>query len=87
MLISGEPGIGKSELIASLASELARYYLDGESTRIPVILEARGWSRQYSSLEDGAACAIAKTTPEISGEFVAANPDLFCLMVDGLIFF
>ncbi|MBE6472173.1 MAG: NACHT domain-containing protein [Coriobacteriaceae bacterium] len=84
MLISGEPGIGKSELIASLASELARYYLDGESTRIPVILEARGWSRQYSSLEDGAACAIAKTTPEISGEFVAANPDLFCLMVDGL---
>lgn len=84
VLIYANPGMGKSELMRFAAASLARSWIDGKTDRVPVLLEARGWSRQYSSLIEGVTRALFGCATEASMCFIRDNPSLFCLIVDGL---
>lgn len=84
MLVYANPGMGKSELMRFVAASLAKSWIDGEGDRVPVLLEARGWSRQYSSLVEGVARELFGCTTEALMSFIRDNPALFCLIMDGL---
>lgn len=84
MLVYANPGMGKSELMRFVAASLAKSWIDGEGDRVPVLLEARGWSRQYSSLVEGVARKLFGCTTEALMSFIRDNPALFCLIMDGL---
>lgn len=83
-LVYGPPGIGKSELLGRAASEIAQQYLAGKSSRIPIMIRARGWSRQYNNLLEGALRESSLISPDLTIEFLQENPDMFCLIIDGL---
>lgn len=83
-LVYGSPGIGKSELLGRAAARIAQQYLDGHGSRVPITIRARSWCRQYNNLLEGAFHEAALVSPEITIEFLQENPDMFCLVVDGL---
>lgn len=83
-LVYGPPGIGKSELLRRTASEIAQQYLAGKSSRIPIMIRARGWSRQYNNLLEGALRESSLISPDVTIEFLQENPGMFCLIIDGL---
>ena len=84
VLVYADPGMGKSKLMAFVAASLAKAWVDGKGNRVPVLLEAREWSRRYSSLAEGAAKEVFGYAIEASMSFIRDNPELFCLIVDGL---
>lgn len=84
LLISGEPGIGKSEFLRNLEATLAHDYLNSEGGRIPVFVSALGWMREFCSIAEAAANVIARVSPGISSDSIAQHPNLFCILVDGL---
>lgn len=84
LLIYADPGMGKSELMRFIAAHLAKDWIAGNGSRIPIFIDARGWSRRYSNLIEGAAVEIFGQVTELSVSFVRRNLALFCLIVDGL---
>lgn len=83
-LVCGNPGIGKTEFLKWISTEIARRYIAGAEMRIPVLIRARGWARQYSDLLEGAQLEISRYTSEITIDFLRENLNLFCLIVDGI---
>lgn len=84
LLIYADPGMGKSRLLKQIASELAMDLITGKNNSIPVLLEARKWSRQYSNLEEAVAKELLGSTTEESVSLIKENPAPYCLIVDGL---
>ncbi len=84
VLVYANPGMGKSALMRFVASDIAKSWIDGDGNRIPVLIDARGWYRQYTSLAEGAAREIFGQSTELSMSFVRRNLSLFCFIVDGL---
>lgn len=84
ILVYGDPGMGKSKLMKFIAANLARSWISNNGGRIPVLIDACGWSRQYMSLVEGAAKEIFGQATELSETFVRRNLSLFCFIVDGL---
>lgn len=83
-LIYADPGAGKSELLKHFAAELAKDWLSGKQNEAPVFLEARGWSRRYSSLIEGIAKEVLGDASEAAMSLIRDNISLFSLIVDGL---
>lgn len=84
VLIYAEPGAGKSELLRCFAAELAKDWLSHKRNKAPVFLEARGWSRRYSSLIEGIAKEVIGNASEASISLIRDNISNFRLIVDGL---
>lgn len=84
ILIYADPGAGKSELLKYYAAELAKDWLTRNRNEVPVFLEARGWSRRYSSLIEGIAKEILGSVSEASMSLIRGNISFFRLIVDGL---
>lgn len=84
ILIYADPGAGKSELLKYYAAELAKDWLSRKRNEVPVFLEARGWSRRYSSLIEGIAKEILGSVSEASMSLIRDNISFFRLIVDGL---
>ncbi|MFR7797527.1 MAG: hypothetical protein ACLU37_04875 [Collinsella sp.] len=82
-LIYADPGAGKSELLKYYAAELAKDWLSRKRNEVPVFLEARGWSRRYSSLIEGIAKELFDNASE-SAMSPWDNISIFRLIVDGL---
>lgn len=83
-LIYADPGAGKSELLKYYAAELGKDWLSRKRNEVPVFLEARGWSRRYSSLIEGIAKEILGSVSEASMTLIRDNISFFRLIVDGL---
>lgn len=84
ILIYADPGAGKSELLKYYAAELAKDWLSRKRNEVPVFLEARGWSRRYSSLIEGIAKEILGSVSKASMSLIRDNISFFRLIVDGL---
>ncbi|MFR2054051.1 MAG: NACHT domain-containing protein [Collinsella sp.] len=83
-LIYADPGAGKSELLKYYAAELAKDWLSRKRNEVPVFLEARGWSRRYSSLIEGIAKELFDNASESAMSLIRDNISIFRLIVDGL---
>lgn len=83
-LIYADPGAGKSELLKNIAAELAKDWLNRKRNEAPVFLEARGWSRRYSSLIEGIAKEVIGNASEAAISLIRNNISIFSLIVDGL---
>ena len=83
-LIYADPGMGKSELLKYYAAELAKDWLSRKRSEAPVFLEARGWSRRYSSLIEGIAKEVLGNASESEMSLIRDNISIFRLIVDGL---
>lgn len=83
-LIYADPGAGKSELLKYYAAELAKDWLSHTRNEVPVFLEARGWSRRYSSLIEGIAKEVFGNASESAMSLIRDNISIFRLIVDGL---
>ena len=84
VLVYAEPGMGKSELMKYIAYDLASSWINDNSGRIPILINARGWFRQFSSLCEGAARELFGHATPSSEKYIRENTSLFCLIVDGL---
>ena len=84
ILIHADPGAGKSELLKYFAAEFAKDWLSCKRNEVPVFLEARGWSRRYSSLIEGIAKEILGNASEAAMSLIRDNISIFRLIVDGL---
>lgn len=83
-LIYADPGAGKSELLKNIAAELAKDWLNRKRNETPVFLEARGWSRRYSSLIEGIAKEVIGNASEAAVSLIRNNISIFRLIIDGL---
>lgn len=83
-LIYADPGAGKSELLKYFAAEFAKDWLSRKRDEVPVFLEARGWSRRYSSLIEGIAKEVLGDASEAAMSLIRDNISIFRLIVDGL---
>ena len=83
-LIYADPGAGKSELLKYFAAEFAKDWLSRKRDEVPVFLEARGWSRRYSSLIEGIAKEVLGDASDAAMSLIRDNISLFRLIVDGL---
>lgn len=83
-LIYADPGAGKSELLKYFAAEFAKDWLSRKRSEVPVFLEARGWSRRYSSLIEGIAKEVLGNASEAAMSLIRDNISIFRLIVDGL---
>lgn len=83
-LIYADPGAGKSELLKYFAAEFAKDWLSRKRDEAPVFLEARGWSRRYSSLIEGIAKEVLGDASEPAMSLIRDNISIFRLIVDGL---
>lgn len=83
-LIYAEPGAGKSKLLKNITAELAKDWLVRKRNEAPVFLEARGWSRRYSSLIEGIAKEVIGNASEAAISLIRDNISIFRLIVDGL---
>lgn len=83
-LIYADPGAGKSELLKNITAELAKDWLGRKRNEAPVFLEARGWSRRYSSLIEGIAKEVIGNASEAAISLIRDNISIFRLIVDGL---
>lgn len=83
-LIYADPGTGKSELLKYFATEFAKDWLSRKRDEVPVFLEARGWSRRYSSLIEGIAKEVLGDASEAAMSLIRDNISIFRLIVDGL---
>ena len=84
ILIYADPGAGKSELLEYFAAEFAKDWLGRRRNEVPVFLEARGWSRRYSSLIEGIAKEVLGNASEAAMSLIRDNISIFRLIVDGL---
>lgn len=84
ILIYGDPGVGKSVLLKSVAADIAKSWINSGGDRIPVLIDARGWFRQYTSLAEGVAREVFGQATALTEAFIRKSPSLFCLFVDGL---
>ena len=96
MLITGDPGAGKSVLLRQLVRELlaqgdaiagqTAQPLSEDETRIPIILSAASWgSRKYSSLQDWLQTELMNTyflAKDVAKMLVA--DDALLLFIDGV---
>ena len=83
-LIYADPGVGKSELLKYFAAEFAKDWLSRKRDEVPVFLEARGWSRRYSSLIEGIAKEVLGDASEAAMSLIRDNISIFRLIVDGM---
>lgn len=83
-LIYADPGAGKSELLKYFAAEFAKDWLSRKRDEVPVFLEARGWSRRYSSLIEGIAKEVLGDASEAAMSLIRDDISIFRLIVDGL---
>lgn len=83
-LIYADPGAGKSELLKYFTAEFAKDWLSHKRDEVPVFLEARGWSRRYSSLIEGIAKEVLGDASEAAMSLIRDNISIFRLIVDGL---
>lgn len=83
-LIYADSGAGKSELLKYFAAEFAKDWLSRKRDEVPVFLEARGWSRRYSSLIEGIAKEVLGDASEAAMSLIRDNISIFRLIVDGL---
>lgn len=84
LLIYADPGAGKSELLKNITAELAKDWLGRKRSEAPVFLEARGWSRRYSSLIESIAKEVLGDASEAALSLIRDNISIFRLIVDGL---
>lgn len=84
LLIYADPGAGKSELLKNITAEFAKDWLGRKRSEAPVFLEARGWSRRYSSLIEGIAKDVLGDASEAAMSLIRDNISIFRLIVDGL---
>ncbi|MBU9672658.1 NACHT domain-containing protein [Planococcus sp. CP5-4] len=84
-VILSEPGGGKTYLISMLAKDMIENPLI-EKNKVPIILNARKWTRSYSNIVEGISKELKYTIPTINEKQVEQDliSGKYLILVDGL---
>ena len=86
LLILGEPGIGKTTTLLTLADQLIEQALANPGTAIPVIFELSSWKEDDQSIEDWLIQQLTKNYQRVSPKIVKCwlEAELLIPFLDGL---
>ena len=85
-LILGNVGVGKTYLLKLIESEILNRYAKEEGNIIPIIITAKGWKKNYFSIEEAIYNLLKYNVPYISMDSIKekiVNGE-YILLIDGI---